>query len=261
MATNWETLGSLGTAAGTLVLAISTFASVRSANRAARAAERSLLAGLRPLLMPSRLQDAPQKVMFGDRHWVVAPGGQGVAQVGREETTIEGELAEADVVYLVLSLRNAGTGLGVLHGWRFAPYRMLLGQEHPSPEWRVQTRDLYIPPGDIGFWQGAIRDPDDPQYEIAKKVVEGRQDVTIDLLYGDYEGGQRVETRIGLVSRERHDKPEEEVWIASVSRHHNVDRPDPRSAGQAALANPPAAPWRAALFRNAGRRRHTDDRA
>jgi hypothetical protein len=251
----------VGTAAGTLVLAISTFASVRSANRAARAAERSLLAGLRPLLMPSRLQDPAQKIMFGDRHWIVAQGGMGVAQVDREETTIEGELAQADAVYLALSLRNAGTGLGVLHGWRFAPYRMRLGQEHPSPEWRMQTRDLYIPPGDIGFWQGAFRDPDDPQYEIAKKVVAARQDVTVDLLYGDYEGGQRVETRIGLVSRQRHDQPEEEIWIASVSRHHNVDRPDPRETGQAGLSPPAPAPRRAGLFRNGGRSRHTGDRA
>jgi hypothetical protein len=261
MTTDWETLASVGTAAGTLVLAISTFASVRSANRAARAAERSLLAGLRPLLMPSRLQDATQKVMFGDRHWIVVEGGRGVAQVGREDQTINGELAETDVVYLALSLRNAGTGLGVLHGWRFAPYRMLLGQEHPAPEWRMQTRDLYIPPGDIGFWQGAFRDPDDPQYAMAKKVVANREDITVDLLYGDYEGGQRVETRIGLVSRQRQDKPEEETWIASVSRHHNIDRPDPRSAEAPGAPQPVAAFRMAPPFRRAGRRRHTRNRA
>ena len=68
---NWETLASLGTAAGTLVLAVATFASVRSANRAARTAERSLLAGMRPLLVTSRLQDLAQKVMFGDEHWAM----------------------------------------------------------------------------------------------------------------------------------------------------------------------------------------------
>ena len=49
---DWATIASLATAGGTLVLAVSTFASVKSANRAARAAERSLLAGLRPLPMP-----------------------------------------------------------------------------------------------------------------------------------------------------------------------------------------------------------------
>ena len=36
----------LATAGGTLVLAVATFSSVRSANRSARVAERSLLAGL-----------------------------------------------------------------------------------------------------------------------------------------------------------------------------------------------------------------------
>jgi hypothetical protein len=58
---DWATIASLATAGGTLVLAVSTFASVKSANRAARAAERSLLAGLRPLLVPSRLQDAESR--------------------------------------------------------------------------------------------------------------------------------------------------------------------------------------------------------
>ena len=50
MKVDWGTIAELATAGGTLVLAISTFASVRSANRAARAAERSLLVGLQPLL-------------------------------------------------------------------------------------------------------------------------------------------------------------------------------------------------------------------
>jgi hypothetical protein len=200
MVANWETLASLGTAAGTLVLAVATFASVRSANRAARTAERAL-------------------------------GGRAVAQVGREETDVDGLPAANDVMYLALSLRNAGSGLAVLHGWRFAPERLRPGSPHPAPQFRPQTRDLYIAPGDIGFWQGALRDPTDPQYEQAKKAVETRQPLTIDLLYGDYEGGQRVQTRFGLVARPRKDdKPDEDIWLASVSLHHNVDRPDPRDA-------------------------------
>jgi len=39
---NWVTISSLATAAGTMILAVATFASVRSANNAARVAERSL---------------------------------------------------------------------------------------------------------------------------------------------------------------------------------------------------------------------------
>jgi hypothetical protein len=72
---DWVKISALAAAVGTLVLAGATFASVRSANRAARAAERSMLAGLRPLLMPSRLNDAPQKIGFVDEKWLVAPGG------------------------------------------------------------------------------------------------------------------------------------------------------------------------------------------
>jgi hypothetical protein len=231
MVANWETLASVGTAAGTLVLAIATFASVRSANRAARTAERALLAGMRPLLVTSRLQDPAQKIMFGDEHWAMLAGGRAIAQVGREEVDVDGLPATDDSVYLAMSLRNAGSGLAVLHGWRVAPERLRPGSPHPAPQFRPQTRDLYIAPGDIGFWQGALRDPTDPQYEQMKKAVETRQPVTIDLLYGDSEGGQRVQTRFGLVARpHKSDKPDEDVWLASVSLHHNVDRPDPREA-------------------------------
>jgi hypothetical protein len=57
---DWVAASSIATAVATLVLAFATFASVRSANRAARATETSLLAGLRPVLMPSRPEDPPQ---------------------------------------------------------------------------------------------------------------------------------------------------------------------------------------------------------
>ncbi len=74
----------------------------------------------------------------------------------------------------------------------------------------------------IGFWQGAFRDPADPQFGDAAEAVTKRQGMTIELCYGDHEGGQRVETRFLLLPRG------EDQWIASASRHHNVDRPDPR---------------------------------
>ncbi len=65
MAVDWATIASLATAGGTLVLAVSTFASVRSANRAARAAERSLMVGLQPLLVPSRLRGRDRAMRRG----------------------------------------------------------------------------------------------------------------------------------------------------------------------------------------------------
>jgi hypothetical protein len=203
-------ISSLATAAGTLVLAVATFASVRSANRAARAAERSLLAGLRPLLLPSDLHDTEQKVLFIDRKWVIVPGGCGAAEYENEN------------VYLAASFRNAGPGLALQHGWYFHhDYDV----DAPVPElsrFRRLTRDLYIPPGGIGYWQGALREPSEPDFQAARKLIEGRSPILIDLLYGDSEGGQRTITRFTLQPRESGG------WLLTVSRHRNVDRPSPR---------------------------------
>src|ERR1700686_328846 len=96
---DWVTISALATAGGTLVLAVATFGSVRSANRAARAAERSLLAGLRPVLMPSRVDDPPQKVGFYDSRWFLIPGAGAVAEVAD------------DAIYLAASVRNMGAGI------------------------------------------------------------------------------------------------------------------------------------------------------
>ena len=102
---DWPTIASLATAGGTLVLAAATFASVRSANRAARTAERSLQAGLRPLLLPTRPDDPPLKVLWQDRHKATLEGGRGT-------------LEEVDgVIYLAASVRNSGAGIAVLHSW------------------------------------------------------------------------------------------------------------------------------------------------
>ncbi|MGH3319377.1 MAG: VOC family protein [Streptosporangiaceae bacterium] len=208
---DWATIASLATAGGTLILAVATFASVRSANRAARAAERSLLAGLRPPLMPSRLQDASEKVHFADGRWVVAPAGG-----GRAETS-------EDAIYLALSLRNVGSGIAVLHGWRYHPRRVPGTEQHPAPEeFRRLTRDLYVPAGDLGFWQGTFRDPVAEEFADARAAIDSRETVTLDLLYGDHEGGQRVISRFALLPRD------DGGWIAAAFRHWNVDRADPR---------------------------------
>ncbi|MBO0823151.1 MAG: hypothetical protein J2P27_04740, partial [Actinobacteria bacterium] len=94
----WSTISSLATAAGTLVLAVATFASVRSANRSARVAEEALMVGMRPLLTPSRLTDPPQKVFFMEGTAFRLDGGRGFAEF-RDDS---------DVIYLGLSLRNSG---------------------------------------------------------------------------------------------------------------------------------------------------------
>ncbi len=214
---DWVTLSALATAFGTLVLAVATFASVRSGNRAARNAERALLQGLRPLLFPSRLSDEPLKVSYVDRHWVRVPGGQGVVEV------------TPDAIYLALSLRNVGSGLAVLHGWVVEP-RQITSQDRaghaPLDRFRRLTRDLFVPPGDIFFWQGALRDPTEPVYGEVAQAVREESALTIELLYGDEEGGQRTVTRYALLPHRGEDGSL--VWLASVGRHWNIDRADPR---------------------------------
>jgi hypothetical protein len=208
--TDWVTISALATAGGTLVLAIATFASVRSGNRAARVAEQALMTNMRPLLTTSRIEDPGEKVGFADDHWMRIPGGGGGADV------------TDDAIYLAISLRNAGSGLALLHGWVFYPERML-NNEHPDPgQFRRLTRDLYIAPGETGFWQGVFRDPTEPQFAVARAAIQARQHLSIDILYGDQEGGQRMISRFGLMPRDNG------IWMAAVGRHWNVDRSDPR---------------------------------
>jgi hypothetical protein len=207
---DWVTISSLATAGGTLVLAVATFASVRSANRAARVAELSLLAGLRPLLMPSRFDDPPQKIGFADETWLHAPGGGAAAEVTDE------------AVYLAIALRNAGSGIAVLHGWHLDVGLNRRPEHAPIDSFTRLTRDLYIAPNDIGFWQGSFRDRDSEEFQGARRALESGTPVTIEVLYGDYEGGQRTISRFALTPRDG------DGWTASVGRHWNVDRPDPR---------------------------------
>jgi len=208
---DWVTISSLATAGGTLVLAVATFSSVRSANRAARAAERSLLVGLRPVLIPSREDDPVERVMFGEGHRVTLHGHGAVL-----------ELADGHL-YMAMGLRNAGQGLAVLHGWRVEVSQPGPAERPDLDEFRRQLRDLYIPAGDYGFWQGAIRDPSDPSFEPLEGAIDTGERVTIDLLYGDHEGGQRTIARFGVTLNE-----EGNARSANVIRYWNVDRPDPR---------------------------------
>jgi len=211
--TDWVTISSFATAGGTLVLAVATFSSVRSGNRAARTAERAFQARLRPVLVPSRLQDPPEKIMWVDRHWTKIPGGRATVEF------IDG------IMYFALSLRNVGSGIAVLHGWHPTPDLPRGATAHADPdEFRMQTRDMYVPPGDTSFWQGAIREPDDPYYDAMRQAIEAREGFTIDLLYGDHEGGQRTITRFAILPREGDDID----WMPTASRHWNLDRDDPR---------------------------------
>jgi hypothetical protein len=212
---DWVTISALASAGGTLVLAGVTVASVRSANRAARVAEQSLLASQRPLLVQSRSEDPAIKVGFADDVWFSVPGGQAAV----EETD--------DAVYFVIAVRNVGTGIGVLHGWHVYPELELRPDQLPTPleDFTMQSRDIYLAPDDVGFWQGALRDPSSDVYRAARRAVQAPQRMAIDLLYGDFEGGQRVISRFLVSPRETSNGL---LWFASVGRHWTVDRPQPR---------------------------------
>jgi hypothetical protein len=214
--TDWATISSLATAGGTLVLAVATFASVRSANRAARVAEQSLLEGLRPLLVPSRLHDPPEKISFVDQHWVRVDGGHGVIE------------AAGGVVYLAMGLRNVGRGMAVLHGWSAG-----LGTDSatrpdhcPLDAFRRLTRYLYVPAGDLGFWQGALRDPAEEVFGQLRAAAGSCDAITVELLYGDHEGGQRTISRFSFLPHAGSDGTS--AWLTVVARHWNLDRADPR---------------------------------
>jgi hypothetical protein len=203
-----------------MVLAVATFASVRSGRRAAGVAERALLAGTQPILAPSRREDPDSKIMFVEGHWVVAPGGGAVAE------------STPEAIYLAISVRNVGPGLAVLHSWspgsvNFSPD----GARADPATFHRLTRDLYVPSGEIGFWQGALRDPTTTEFTDTAKAIEDKQPFTVDILYGDHEGGQRVISRFILTAHDDH-------WLAAVGRYWNLDRPEPRST------EPPSAPAR-----------------
>jgi hypothetical protein len=219
-ATDWSTISSLLTGVGTLVLAFATFAAVRSSNRSARIAEAALQEQRRPVLSPSRLEDPVQKLMFIEGHWVSVAGGRAaVEHVGGR-------------VYLAMSLRNVGSGIGVCQGWLV---RAGLGSSQTmrahagEDEFRLQTRDLYVPAGDIGMWQGALRDPDDPVRAAVAEAIEVREALSVELLYSDQIGLQRTITRFGVI-------PTEDSWLTSVTRHWYLDWDGPRPEQQVLAA-------------------------
>jgi hypothetical protein len=215
---DWVTISSLATAGGTLVLAVATFSSVRSANRSARLAERSLLAGQRPILIPTHEGDPAQMVRFGDGALINVRGHAGTIEVQREN------------LYMAIGVRNGGSGLALIHGWRVEVAQQTGNQPPSTDEFRRQQRDIYIPPGETGYWQGAIRDRSDPDYDEIRAAMRSGSRISVDLIYGDYEGGQRTIARIGLT---RDGDADRDDYLAEVGRYWNIDGIDPRERPQA----------------------------
>ena len=148
--------------------------------------------------------------MWGDEHWASLAGGRAVV-----------EIADANV-YLAMSLRNSGSGIAVIHGWHLGLHDLGGRIRMRNREFRPQTRDLYVPGGDIGFWQAAIRDREDPEYAALMEAVGAPRVFAVEVLYTDHEGGQHT---IGMFSLA---PMGESRWLCSMVRHWNLDRPDPR---------------------------------
>lgn len=208
--TDWPTISSLATAGGTLVLALATFSAVRSSNRSARVAERALLAATRPLLLPSSADDPGQKVLWSDRHAARLEGGHAIAEEGD------------GVIYLAMGLRNVGSGLALLHGWYPRPSLSFTDTHAEPSDFRRLGIDLYVPGEGAGYWEGAVRQLDDPVRDGLLGCLAERGPFTIELLYSDEEGGQRRISRFYVLPLEEHG------WYCQAGRHWNVDLPEPR---------------------------------
>lgn len=207
---DWVVISSLATAVGTLVLAVATFSAVRSSNRSARIAEVALQEQRRPLLAPSRLEDPKQKIMFMEGNWISASGGHAAVE------------HVDDIVYLAISLRNVGSGMAVCQGWVVRAGLPLGNPTHlPPEEFRLQSRDLYVPAGDIGMWQGALRHPDDRVRAEVVDAITAEEPISIQLMYSDQVGLQRTISQFSLT-------PANDSWLVGLNRHWYLDWNGPR---------------------------------
>jgi hypothetical protein len=124
-------------------------------------------------------------------------------------------------VYLGMSLRNVGSGIGVLIGWHAWPSFEDSRQPHVPPEqFRFQSRDLLIPAGGIGLWQGALRDDSDDLHGAIANAAAAHEGFLIDLMYADHRGGQRAITRFAITP-----VGEEKRWLCGAARHWQLDEP------------------------------------
>jgi len=205
------TIASLATAGGTLILAVATFSATRSANRSARIAERALDLNLRPVLIPAHEWDAAERVTFHDE----------IVQLRGGFATVEDRSGN---LYFAAQLRNVGAGIGVLTSWLVEAGNDVLFTEE---QWRgvpdfdrfvPQQRSLYVPAGDVGYWQGAIRegDTDRGDADALRKAIDSRERISLFLRYGDQDGGHDTVTRYTLSPDENGD------WLFGIGRHWSL---------------------------------------
>lgn len=156
---------------------------------------------------------------------IVGPAGRGQAEPGERGG---GVLVPVDID-VTIPLCNVGVGLAVLRGYHLqgepashvaqdlrGPARHLRGDlPPPARAFSAQQRDLLIITRRAGFWQAALRDPRTRLYEEVTRAIETRGRVTVDVLYGDHEGGQPSITRFVLL-------PEADSWRCDATRYWSL---------------------------------------
>lgn len=219
--TDWAILADVGTAIGTLVLAGATFAAVRSSARSTAIAERTLLSGQRPVLAPAAPDDPAASVQFADG--LVFPMSNGQPLVRQDN----------GIIYLAIPLRNVGAGLAMLRGYRLQGEPAtaaaqdsrgmalhLRGDPPPQPPaFSPQQRDLLISASRAGFWQAALRDPEAALHQEITRAIATRGRITVDVLYGDHEGGQPSVARFVLL-------PQAGSWRCDAVRYWSLPPSD-----------------------------------
>ena len=170
------------------------------------------------MLTPSRREDPEEPVQFADGR--VFEVGSGRAMLHRDQAAI----------YLAVPLRNVGSGIALLRGYRLEAEaaegiaedprgiaRHRRGDAAPDPAaFAEQQRDLYIPSDAVGFWQAALRDPAESLYGRVQGAIDGGGRLTVDLFYTDHEGGQPTITRFVLLPGDG------ERWRCDVTHHWSI---------------------------------------
>jgi hypothetical protein len=200
-----EPAGVIVTAVSTTILAVATFWAVQASKVTAEAAQRTIGLGTRCLLVPTRPGDPDQSVVFHGRaepRIIVPPASAVVRKQG-------------DEMRLAIALRNVGPGLALLYGWSWSAG---LGRPEVPPagfeEFDTQARGLYVAPGDTGFWQARARGD---TAEAIRTAAETQKALTVDLLYGDEEGGQGRVSRFHLRAEDNGVRP------CDVVRHWTLE--------------------------------------